>query len=56
MTTKEHMKLHQGLWKMLGCKMKVIEENKRKDIIVYIDLNSKNRKHNIILSNLFRYS
>ena len=41
MTTKEHMKLHQGLWRMLGCKMKVIEENKRKDVIVYIDLNSK---------------
>tara|TARA_R100001510_G_scaffold41555_1_gene37931 strand:- start:1217 stop:1438 length:222 start_codon:yes stop_codon:yes gene_type:complete len=41
MTTKEHMKYHEGLWNMLGCKMKVIEEDKRKDTITYIDLNSK---------------
>jgi hypothetical protein len=41
MTTKEHMKYHQGLWTMLGCKMKVIEEDKRKDTITYVDLNSK---------------
>ena len=41
MTTKEHMKYHKGLWTMLGCKMKVIEEDKRKDTITYVDLNSK---------------
>ena len=41
MTTKEHMKYHQGLWSMLGCKMKVIKEDKRKDTITYVDLNSK---------------
>ena len=41
MTPREHMKYHRGLWTMLGCKMKVIEEDKRKDTIVYVDLNSK---------------
>ena len=56
MTTKEHIKLHQGLWRMLGCKIKVIEENKRKDVIVYIDLNSKNRKHKKGLVNKYTYT
>jgi hypothetical protein len=54
MTTKEHMKYHKGLWTMLGCKMKVIEENKRKDIIVYIDLNSK--KDVVGLVNKYTYT
>ena len=56
MTTKEHMKYHQGLWSMLGCKMKVIEEDKRKDTIVYIDLNSKNHKHRKGLVNKYTYT
>jgi hypothetical protein len=48
------MKYHEGLWKMLGCKIKVIEENKRKGIIVYIDLNSK--KDVVGLVNKYTYT
>ena len=53
MTTKEHMKYHKGLWTMLGCKMKVIEEDKRKDTITYVDLNSKKNVKGIYTKNTY---
>ena len=42
LTPDEHWELHQGLWSNLGCKMKIIEENKT--MIRYVDLNSKRYK------------
>ena len=39
LTPEQHWELHQGLWRVLGCNMKVIEQDET--IIRYIDLNSK---------------
>ena len=43
LTPTQHWELHQGLWHMLGCDMKLYSKNK--NYVIYID-NKTNKQYN----------